>query len=61
MKDNVIKVDFSKNVKKKDMSFLSSAKLFLSKLFSSANKTPKETTTKDKDTKKIIYYSKDIS
>ncbi|MEY8762713.1 MULTISPECIES: hypothetical protein [Clostridium] len=61
MKDNVIKVNFSKNNKKKKTSFLSSIKLFLSKLFSFTNKAPETNKTKDKDNKKIIYYFKDIS
>ncbi|MHC6181360.1 hypothetical protein ACYUJ6_16175 [Clostridium sp. JNZ X4-2] len=61
MKDNVIKVNFSKNNKKKNMSFFSSVKFSLSKLFSSANKTSKTDKAKDKNNKKIIYYSRDIS
>lgn len=61
MKDNVIKVNFSKNNKKKNMSFFSSVKFFLSKLFSSANKTSKTNKTKDKGNKKIIHYFRDIS
>ncbi|MEY7999394.1 hypothetical protein AB8U03_04135 [Clostridium sp. Mt-5] len=61
MKDNVIKVNFSKNNKKKNMPFFSSVKFFLSKLFSSTNKTSKTNKTKDKDNKKIIHYFRDIS
>ena len=54
MKDNVIKVNFSKNNKKKNMSFFSSVKFSLSKLFSSANKTSKTNKTKDKGNNELI-------
>ncbi|MCI1944904.1 hypothetical protein [Clostridium luticellarii] len=63
MKDNVIKVDFSKNSNKKNgRSLFFSLKLFLSKLINSKNRTPEASKINTaKDNKKIIYYSRDIS
>ncbi|WP_368489477.1 hypothetical protein [Clostridium sp. BJN0013] len=54
MKDNVTKVDFSKNKKNEKMTLFLSLKKFFINLFSSKNKTHKEDN-------KIIPYSRYIS
>jgi len=58
MKDNVIKVDFSKNRKKYPFSLLLLIKKTYEKLFYAMFKPCK---TKDKNTKNVIRSFKDIS
>ena len=57
MRDKVINIDFTKNAKKnKNETLISSLKNFFKKLFRSPNKP-----SDPNDSKKIIYYNKDIS